>query len=288
MASGSLSLMKNRYHTKRIILKIVLYLLITALGLVFLSPFLWLVSTSLKPMPQVFRFPPEWIPHPFMWSNYYKALTMIPFFTYFKNSAFIAVTTVFGSLLSCSLVGYSFARIKWPGRDFFFVVLLSTLMIPFPVTMIPLFIVFQNLRWLNTFMPLIIPAFFGSAFLIFLLRQFFMTIPMDLSDAARIDGCSEFGIYFRIILPLSKPALAVVAIFEFLYAWNDFLGPLIYLNKQTKYTLAIGLQQFRGAHAVEWPLLMAATTVVILPVIVLFFFTQRYFIEGVTLTGMKG
>jgi len=288
MAGGGLSLVKSKYSLRRLLFKIVAYLLLTAFGFVFLSPFLWLVSTSLKPMPQVFRFPPEWIPRPFMWGNYYKALTMIPFFTYFKNSTFIAVTTVFGSLLSCSLVGYSFARIKWPGRDFFFVVLLSTLMIPFPVTMIPLFIVFQKLRWLNTFMPLIIPAFFGSAFLIFLLRQFFMTIPMDLSDAARIDGCSEFGIYCRIILPLSKPALAVVAIFEFLYAWNDFLGPLIYLNKQTKYTLAIGLQQFRGAHAVEWPLLMAATTVVILPVIVLFFFTQRYFIEGVTLTGMKG
>ena len=277
----------QRISVKKVASKIILYFLLFFFGAIFFMPFAWLVSTSLKPMPQIFKFPPEWIPRPFIWGNYPKALTMIPFFTYLKNSCIIAFTTVFGTLISCSMVGYSFARIKWPGRDIFFIILVATLMIPFPVTMIPLFIVFKTLRWLNTFKPLIIPAFFGSAFLIFLIRQFFMTIPMELSDAARIDGCTEFGIYWKIILPLSKPALAVVAIFEFLFAWNDFLGPLIYLNKQTKYTLAIGLQQFQGAHATEWPLLMAATTVVVTPIIILFFFTQRYFIEGITLTGMK-
>ena len=278
----------NRISVKRVATKLVLYLLLSTFGFIFLLPFLWLVSTSLKPMPQVFIYPPEWIPRPFLWSNYPRALTMVPFFTYLQNSVLIAGTTVFGTLISCSLVAYSFARIKWPGRDVFFIILVSTLMIPFPVTMIPLYIIFSRLRWINTFKPLIIPTFLGSAFLIFLLRQFFMTIPMELSDAARIDGCSEFGIFWRIILPLSKPALAVVAIFEFLFAWNDFLGPLIYLNEQTKYTLAIGLQQFQGGHVLEWPLVTAATTVVVTPVILLFFFTQRYFIEGITLTGLKG
>ena len=279
----------RRISVKKVTTKIVLYLLLSFFGFIFLLPFLWLVSTSLKPMPQIFIFPPEWIPRPFMWGNYPRALTMIPFFTYLWNSLLIAGTTVFGTLISCSLVAYSFARIKWPGRDIFFIILVSTLMIPFPVTMIPLYIVFSRwLHWINSFKPLIIPAFFGSAFLIFLLRQFFMTIPMELSDAARIDGCTEFGIFWRIVLPLSKPALAVVAIFEFLFAWNDFLGPLIYLNEQSKYTLAIGLQQFQGAHQTEWPLVTAATTVVVIPVIILFFFTQRYFIEGITLTGLKG
>lgn len=265
-----------------------LYVVLIGLASIYILPFIWLISSSLKSPSQIFVIPPQWIPNPVIWQNYPEALTLMPFFTYLKNTCIIAFTTVLGSLLSCSLVAYAFARLRWPGRNIFFILLLSTMMIPFPVTMAPLFILFSKIGWINTFNPLIIPAFCASPFLTFLLRQFFRTIPTELSDAAKIDGCTELGIYSRIILPLAKPALAVTAIFEFLFAWNNFLGPLIYLTDQSKYTLAIGLQLFKGAHDTEWALQMAASAVVILPVIVLFFFTQRYFIEGITLTGMKG
>jgi len=276
------------HYANEVIRKGFLYLVLIGLASIYILPFIWLVSTSLKSSSQIFVIPPQWIPNPIVWQNYRKALTLMPFFTYLKNTCIIAFTTVLGSLLSCSLVAYAFARLRWPGRNIFFILLLSTMMIPFPVTMVPLFILFSKIGWINTFKPLIIPTFCASPFLTFLLRQFFRTIPMQLSDAAKIDGCTELGIYSRIILPLAKPALAVTAIFMFLFVWNDFLGPLIYLTDQDKYTLAIALQLFKGAHDAEWALQMAASTVVILPVIVLFFFTQRYFIEGITLTGMKG
>ena len=213
----------------------------------------------------------------------------ILFFTYLRNTLIVCVLGVIGVVLSSSLVAYGFSRIRWPGRDVLFIMTLATMMIPFPVTMIPLYGVFRKLHWIGSLKPLWVPAFFGSAFSIFLLRQFFLTIPEELSDAARIDGCSELGIYWRIILPLSKPALAVVALFHFLYAWNDFLGPLIYLTKQSSFTLSLGLQFYQSQHGgSEWHLLMAAATIIILPIIVLFFFTQKFFIRGITMTGIKG
>jgi len=276
------------HYANEVMSRGLLYVVLIGLASIYILPFIWLISSSLKSPSQIFVIPPQWIPNPVIWQNYPEALTLMPFFTYLKNTCIIAFTTVLGSLLSCSLVAYAFARLRWPGRNIFFILLLSTMMIPFPVTMAPLFILFSKIGWINTFNPLIIPAFCASPFLTFLLRQFFRTIPTELSDAAKIDGCTELGIYSRIILPLAKPALAVTAIFEFLFAWNNFLGPLIYLTDQSKYTLAIGLQLFKGAHDTEWALQMAASAVVILPVIVLFFFTQRYFIEGITLTGMKG
>lgn len=263
------------------------HLILMGLSLIFTIPFFWLLSTSLKPPEQLFRLPPEWLPDPFMWSNYARATTFIPFFRYFGNTLYITLFNVVAILVSCSLVAYGFARIQWPGRDALFMVLISTLMIPGAVTLIPTFIIFRNLGWVGTPNPLTWPAFTGNAFYIFLLRQFFLTIPRELSSAAKIDGASEFQIYWRIILPLARAALAAVALFTFMANWNDFLGPLIYLSDKEQFTLAIGLYGFLSRVRTEWGLLMAASTIMISPVIVLFFFTQRTFIQGITMTGIK-
>ena len=257
-------------------------------GLLFVLPFLWMVSTSLKPDTQIFIWPPKWLPTPPQWTNYPRALNYIPFFHYYKNTLVICAFSIVGVVFSCSLGAYSFSRIRWIGRDILFYVYLSTMMLPYQVTMIPLFIVFKRLGWVGTNLPLIIPTFFGNAFYVFLLRQFFMTIPQELSDSARIDGCSEFGIFWRIILPLARPALATITLFTFLNAYQDFMGPLIYLSEPSQYTISLGLQEFRTQFGAEWQMLMAASTVAILPIIVLFFLVQRTFIQGITLTGIKG
>jgi len=268
--------------------QVAIYGLLVALGALFALPFVWLVSTSLKIDSQLFVMPPIWIPGPIKWNNYRKALGYIPFWLYFKNTLTIAVPSTIGMLVSSSLVAYGFARIQWPGRDVVFILVLATMMLPYQVTMIPLFIVFRNLGWIGTFKPLILPSFFGGPFYIFLLRQFYLTLPMELSDAAKIDGCSELGIYRRIILPLSKPALSTVALFSIMAYWNDFLAPLIYLEDDSKYTLALGLQQFQRQFGMEWAMLMATSVVITLPIIVLFFLTQKTFVQGIALTGMKG
>jgi multiple sugar transport system permease protein len=264
------------------------YVVLTILSVLFAIPFLWLLSTSLKPPAQIFRLPPEWVPHPITWSNYPRALTQIPFALYLTNTLYIALFNVAASVITCSLVAYGFARITWPGRNALFLVLVSTLMIPYPVTLIPTFLIFRNLGWINTPHPLTIPALTGNAFFIFLLRQFYLTIPEELSSAARIDGASEFQIYLRIIVPLARPALAVVALFTFMWNWNDFLGPLIYLSDREQYTLAIGLYGFLSRVRTDWGPLMAAAAIMVAPIIVLFFLTQRTFIQGITLTGIKG
>ena len=213
------------------------HVFLIALGVSFLLPFYWLIATSLKTDAQVFALPPVWLPHPLKWSNYPAALTYIPFLRYTINTLVICALSVVGALFSNSLVAYSFSRIKWPGRDIVFVMLLATLMIPWPVTLIPVFSIFKGLGWVNTIKPLVVPAFFGNAFFIFMLRQFFRSIPYELSEAAKLDGCSELEIYWHVILPLARPALAMVALFTFIGAWNDFIGPLIYLNDDLKYTL---------------------------------------------------
>lgn len=264
------------------------HLLLLTLSVSFILPFYWLVATSLKPDAQVFQSPPAWVPHPVMWKNYPKALTYVPFARYLVNTLVICAISVLGLVFSSSLVAYSFSKIRWPGRNIAFFILLSTMMLPGQVTMIPVFGIFKSLHWVDTIKPLVVPAFFGSAFFVFLLRQFFMSIPLELSDSARIDGCSEFDIYWRIVLPLAKPALATVALFTFIGSWNDFLGPLIYLNDDTKYTLSLGLQQFVSQHGAEWSMLMAASTVMTAPIVILFFFAQKTFIQGITLTGIKG
>jgi multiple sugar transport system permease protein len=234
-------------------------------------------------------------PSTWRWENYSKAVTYkaeelgyIPFVRYAKNTLYIAILAVLGTVLSNALIAYGFARIPWPGRNIAFALTIATMMIPFPVLMVPVYVIFKTLGWVGSPKPLWVPAFFGSAFNIFLLRQFFMSIPFELSDAARIDGCTEFRIFRDIILPLSRPALAVVALFTFMHVWNDFLGPLIYLTDQRMYTLAYGLQAYQSQHGgTQWPLLMAASTIVVLPVIVIFFLAQKTFIQGITVTGLK-
>jgi multiple sugar transport system permease protein len=264
------------------------HIVLILLSIVFAMPFVWLVSTSLKPTSQIFKLPPEWIPDPVVWNNYPEALTYIPFFHYMGNTFYIAGFNVIALTASSSFVAYGFARIAWPGRNLVFSVLVSTLMIPYAVTLIPTFLIFRQVGWVGTYHPLTIPALFADAFSVFLLRQFYMTIPAALSEAARIDGASEFGIYGQIILPLSKPALATVALFTFMRNWNDLLGPLIYLSDKDSYTLALGMNGFFSRAGTEWALLMAASTVMIMPIIILFFFAQRTFIQGISLTGIKG
>jgi multiple sugar transport system permease protein len=276
--------------------KLVVQVVLLAGSFLFLFPLLWMISTSLKPIEETMRTPPEWIPSTFQFGNYWRAITYqsdklgyIPFLRYTVNTLHVAVLAVAGTVVSNALVAYGFARLRWPGRNLLFALTLATMMVPFPVVMVPIYVIFRHLGWIGTFRPLWVPAWFGSAFNIFLLRQFFLTIPKELSDAARVDGCSEFGIFSRVILPLSRPALAVVALFSFLYQWNDFLGPLVYLTDQRSFTLSLGLQFYQSQHGgTEWNLLMAASTIVVLPIIVLFFFTQKTFIQGITVTGLKG
>jgi len=262
------------------------YGVLTVLALTMLAPFLWMLLASFKPLVEVEQlnpFPTQWKP-----INYIDVFREIPFARYYFNSVFVTAWTVLGQILSCSFIAYAFARLRWPGRDFYFVLLLGTMMLPPQVTMIPVFLIMKHIGWFNTLYPLWVPAFFGSAFYIFLLRQFMKTIPDDLEDAAKIDGCGYLGIYAKIILPLVKPALAAIGIFTFMGTWNDFMGPLIYINDQRLYPLSLGLFMFQTTHGAHFGMMMAASMLMTLPVIALFFFAQRYFIQGVTLTGMKG
>ncbi len=276
--------------------KIATHFALSALSILFIFPLLWLMSTALKPIEETTAKPMVWIPKHIQWHNFPDAFTYgsdslgyIPFLVYSRNTLLLCILVVAGTVISNSLVAYAFARLKWPGRNFIFAVTIATMMIPFPVLMVPVFGLFRNLHWIGTFKPLWVPAWFGSAFSIFLLRQFFRTIPFELSEAAKLDGCSEFNIYRLVVMPLCKPALAVVALFAFLGTWNDFLGPLIYLLDQKTFTLSLGLQFYQSQHGgTQWNLLMAATSIVVAPVILLFFFAQKQFIQGIALTGLKG
>jgi multiple sugar transport system permease protein len=265
----------------------VLEALLVIIAILFFGPFLWLISTSLEPEKQVFTASITWIPSPIEWSNYAHGLAEFPFWDYFKNTIIICVAVVIGATVSSSFVAYGFSRVSWPGRETLFVVVLATLILPYQVTLIPLYLLFKHFGWLNTYLPLIVPAYFGNAFFIFLFRQFYMGLPMELSDAARIDGCNDLAIYVRIILPLSKPVLATAAIFSFIATWSDFLGPLIYLTDASKYTLSIGVQQVIGQEP-HWTWLMAIGVVMTLPILILFFFVQRTFIQGISFSGIKG
>ena len=271
--------------------------LLLAACLAFILPLVWMLSTSLKPLEKTMEFPPRFIPNPVQPENYVTVLThpKLDFPRLARNTLIIATMSVLGTTISSAIVAYGFSRIRFKGRGVLFAVMLSTMMIPFPVTMVSLFSLFRwlgdhtQIQFLGTLRPLWIGAWFGNAFNIFLLRQFFITIPEELSDAARIDGCCEWAIFWRIILPLAKPALIVVALFTFMGAWNDFLGPLVYIQRPDQYTLALGLQAFQSQHGgTEWHLLMAASVLVIAPVILLFFLAQKSFIEGIATTGLKG
>lgn len=282
------SLFARRSRAAAITRALVYAVLLAGAGVVSL-PFLWMLSTSLKDEGAVFVFPPTWLPQPLVWSNYAEALTVLPFALFCRNTLITTLVPIVGALLSCSLAAYAFSRLRWPGRDLCFLLVLATMMLPHQVTMIPRFILFRELGWIDTFLPLIVPPWFAvGAFNVFLLRQFFLTIPLELDDAAKLDGAGYLGIYLRILLPLLKPALAAVAIFTFQFHWNDFLEPLIYLHSQDRFTLALGLRAFQGEYGTEWNLLMAASLVVMLPPLLLFFVAQRYFIQGVVFTGIKG
>lgn len=271
------------------------YAVLFTLAISFLLPFYWMVSSAVKNDAQVYTVPPVWLPMPQFWENFWNAWTSENFNLFAFNTIFrYAIPATIGTVLSSSLVAYSFSRIRWYGRDALFGVVLATMMIPIWVRMVPLYIIFKQLGWLQTFLPLVIPHFFGSAFFIFLLRQFFMSIPTELSDAARIDGANELQTMFRVIMPLAKPALAVVALFTFMDAWNDYLGPLIYVNVEEKWVLALGVERLRGAvyeignSQLAYPYLMAVSSIITLPIFLAFFFAQRSFIEGISLTGLKG
>ncbi|USK31624.1 carbohydrate ABC transporter permease [Bacillus sp. F19] len=258
------------------------------ISILFLVPFFWMLSTSLKDQTQIFSFPPEWIPTPFKWSNYQEAVEYIPFFSYLKNTVVITIFSTIGAVITCPLVAYGFAKLKFKGSNALFIVTIAVMMIPGQVTMIPLFILFEKLGWVGSPLPLIVPVFFGVPFYIFLLRQFFLGLPDTLMDAARIDGAGEFRIYWQIMLPLAKPAVLAVGLFQFMGSWTDFLGPLLYLTDETSYTLSLGLQQFQSQRGTEWGLMMAVSTLMTLPIIILFFFLQKTFIKGITFSGIKG
>jgi multiple sugar transport system permease protein len=272
----------------KVLRRILAHLVLLVGACFFMMPLVFLVSTSLKASRQIAKFPPDLVPNPWIWRNYPDVFFYVPMQKYFVNTLRIVVPAVFGATLPSALAAYGFARVRAPGRDFMFGVLLTTMMLPGIVTLIPLYIIFSKIGWVGTFRPLIIPVLLGSPFYIFLLRQFFMTIPTELEDAALIDGCGRFRIWYSIMLPLAKPALATVAVFAFMGAWNDYMGPLIYLGNRDQYTLSLGLQVFVSNHGSEWGMLMAASTMMVLPVIVLFFFAQKSFIQGITMTGIKG
>ncbi|MCJ7738872.1 MAG: carbohydrate ABC transporter permease [Anaerolineae bacterium] len=269
--------------------RILIYLVLLSLGTAILLPFLWTLSSSLKPFGTGITFPPEFIPKRFEWQNYVKVFQTIPFFGYLRNSVVVTGLSMVGELVSCTLVAYAFARLRFPGSNVLFIVLLGTMMIPYPVTMVPTFILFNSLKWVNTYLPLVLPPFFAPAYNVFLLRQFFVTINRELDEAAEVDGASKFRIYWQIILPLAKPALATVAIFSFMYYWNDFMGPLIYLSDSKKFTLSLGinfLRSMRGGG--DLSMQMAASIMFVSPCILLFFVAQRYIVEGIVTTGLKG
>lgn len=268
--------------------RLAVYAALVVLSVAFVAPLVWMVSTSLKTGPQSIAAPPVWIPDPWVLSNYPTALDKINFPLALRNSLIYALPAVVGTVASCSLVAYGFARIHWPGRDIVFVVLLATMMLPGQITFIPLYVIFAKLGWVGTFLPLLVPTFLGNPFFIFLLRQFFLGIPIEMSDAARIDGASELRILMRIIVPLSWPALITVGLFTFVDKWTDFFGPLIYLQDPSLQPLSLALQTFQSAHKTDWPLSMAASVTVTLPLVVIYFFAQRKFIEGIQLTGLKG
>lgn len=265
--------------------KIVSYLLMTAIGLVLITPLLWMVFTSLKPMEEIVRYPPTFFPEKIVWQNYLDTITAFPFWRYARNTLLITVLVVFGNVLSNSFIAYGFAKLDFPGKKLMFALVLSTMMIPGFVTMIPQYVLFSKIGWVGTYLPLIVPSFFGNAFNIFLMRQFYLSINDELIEAAEIDGANHFYIWSRLMLPLTKPALITIAINSFNAAWNDFLGPLLYIQDQEKYTLQIGLQVFQNQATTQWNYLIAGATLVLIPTILMFFFAQRYFIEGMDLTG---
>jgi ABC-type glycerol-3-phosphate transport system permease component len=279
----------RRAKTMNGITSLLIHAMLIAITAASIMPLVYMISTSLKLGGREFAFPIEWIPNPIVWGNYETALTRVPTLVFFKNTMIVTILTLIGNVLTASLVAYGFARARFPGRDLLFILVLSGLMLPYMVTLIPQFVLFRNLGWINTLLPLIVPAFFGGhPFYIFLLRQFFKSLPAELDEAAMIDGAGFFRVWWTITMPLARPALATVAILSILAHWNDFTAPLVYLNTQDNWTLALGIRLFRDQYQLNFNLMMAYAVMMTLPVFTVFFIFQKYFIQGITMTGMGG
>jgi multiple sugar transport system permease protein len=259
-------------------------------ALVIMIPFYWMIATALKAQGNLYLYPPQWIPDPIVWNNFREVWDAVPFATFTRNTAIIVTLVMIGTLLSCSFSAYGFARLRAPGRDAIFIVVLATLMLPTAVTLVPTYIAFNKLGWINSILPLVVPSFFGVPFYIFLLRQFYLSIPKEIEESARVDGANSFRIWWDLMLPLTKPALATVAVFTFFATYNDFFGPLIYLNSESKQTIAVGLSYFTGSRNVgpQMHLLMAMTLMATIPSLIVFIFAQRYFVQSIVTTGLKG
>ena len=281
---------RGRSRTRRRFASFGRHLLLGVVSLAFLVPFYWMFASALKTNAQIFTRPIVWWPFPMRWDNFTHAMSYpgFPFLRFLWNSMYYAGFVTLGTVISCAAVGYGFARLRFPGRNFLFILTLSTMMIPSIVTFIPTYVLFKNIGLIGTYAPLIVPNFLGNAFYIFMLRQFFMGLPWELSDAARVDGAGEWRIFWQIMLPLVRSALLVVGVFTFLGTWHEFYAPLIYLTEQSSYPLSLGLFAFKAQRTTEWALLMAASTLATLPLVFVFFLTQRYFLQGITLTGLKG
>ena len=288
-ASRTTSAARTRRLVRRAVVAALVYAMLVTIGAFFMLPFAFMLTTALKPPDQIFELPFHLLPRTLTFKNFPDAIAALPFWQFTINTAIVTGTALVGETLVSAVVAFGFARLRFVGRDFWFMVLLATMMLPSQVTLIPLFILFKNLGWLDTLLPLVVPPVIGGApFYVFLLRQFFLTLPRDLEDAAKIDGSSSFGILFRIFLPLSRPALASVVIFSFMFHWNDFFTPLVYLTSTKRKTLALGLQMFQGEYQNSWNLMMAAATIVLLPCALVFLLAQRHFVEGITMSGLKG
>ena len=287
----TLEQVRHRRQQREFFNKCMAYLLLLIGAVSMIAPFLWMITTSLKEPSQVFSFQKkwwqDWLPMAFVWKNYVEAWHVVPFARFYLNSIFVSGALTLGQVITSSMAAYAFARLHFPGRDRIFFAYLATMMIPGAVTMIPVFILLRHLGWIDTYKAMILPGIF-TAYGTFMLRQFFLTLPKDLEDAAKIDGCSYLGIFWKIILPLSKPALATLTTFTFMGSWMNFMWPLIVINTHEKYTLPVGLAYFQSLHHTDWTLLMAASVMMILPILVVFIFNQRFFVEGIKLTGIKG
>lgn len=283
-----IAIRKKAKRRRQVVGRAFAYFFLTVGGLLFLFPFFWMISLSMGTMKDIYRIPPRWIPAKVTFRNYPEALFVMPFFRYLGNTLTIAGFNIVGTLFACTMPAYAFARLRWKGRDVIFLLMLATMMVPPQVTLIPMYIIWNKLGVLDTYVPLIVPSFFGWAYLTFLARQYFTTIPFELEDAARVDGCGFFAVFFRIMLPLSLPLMVTLGLFSFVGDWNDFFGPLIYLSTPDKYTLQLGLLSFRHQYVTNVPCLMAASVLILIPVILIFLFGQTYFIRSVVLSGLKG
>lgn len=278
------TLYKLGIHFRRVLI----YIFLLAFAMMFLLPFFFLFTGSFKTTSELFSVPFHWLPKHFTLDNYKQVFTQIPFFRYLRNTLIIVAFTILGSVISNSLISYGFSRLRWPGRDKIFMIVIATMILPYQVTLIPVYILFTKLGWIGTFLPLIVPCFFGNAFYIFLMRQFLIGIPKEITESARIDGANEFKIFLRVIVPISKPVITTVVIMSFMKAWNDFLGPLVFLANDKLYTLSLAASMLRSNLDPNWELLLALGALMVTPVLILFFLLQRYFIQGITMGAVKG